>query len=99
MTNTVKRILDDIRDLAPGITSRVAEVEAGREIPSDLMKALKSIGIFRMCMPQSHGGLDLDLPALLEIIRVLGKIDGSIGWTAMISGGGGFIYSFFLCET
>ncbi|MEA2954970.1 MAG: hypothetical protein QOJ58_467, partial [Alphaproteobacteria bacterium] len=37
--------------------------------------------------PRSHGGLELDLPAALEIIEALGRIDGSVGWTAMISGG------------
>ena len=42
------------------------------------------IGIFRMYVPLSHGGLELDLPKGLEIIEALGRIDGSVGWTAMI---------------
>jgi alkylation response protein AidB-like acyl-CoA dehydrogenase len=40
-----------------------------------------------MFVPQSHGGLELDMPAALEIFRALGRIDGSVGWTAMIGGG------------
>ena len=86
MTNT-ERLLGDIRELAPDITSRAAEIEAGRRMPLDLVEALRSIGVFRIFVPQSHGGLELDLPAALEIIGALSRIDGSVGWTAMIGGG------------
>ena len=87
MTNTAKRLLANIRELAPDITSRAAEIEAGRRMPPDLVEALRSIGVFRIFVPQSHGGLELDLPAALEIIGALSRIDGSVGWTAMIGGG------------
>src|SRR6516165_11618260 len=60
MTNPAERLLADIRELATGITSRAAEIEAGRRMPADLVEALRSIGIFRMFVPQSHGGLELD---------------------------------------
>ncbi len=85
MTDTAKRLLADIRELAPGIAARAAEIEAGRRIPPDLVQALKSIGIFRLFVPQSHGGLEVDLPTALEVVAALGRIDGSVGWTAMIA--------------
>ena len=65
MTNTAERLLADIRELAPVITARAAEIEAGRRIPPDLVEALRSIGVFRMFVPRSHGGLELDLPTAL----------------------------------
>jgi alkylation response protein AidB-like acyl-CoA dehydrogenase len=40
-----------------------------------------------MFAPQSHGGLELNLPMALEVISALGRIDGSVGWTAMIGSG------------
>jgi indole-3-acetate monooxygenase len=64
-----------------------AEIEAGRRMPPDLVETLRSIGVFRIFVPQSHGGLELDLPTALEIIGALSRIDGSVGWTAMIGGG------------
>lgn len=88
MTNTPARLLADIHALAHEITSRAAEIEAGRRIPIDLVEALRSIGVFRTFVPRSHGGLELDLPAAVDIIRALGKIDGSVGWTAMVAGNG-----------
>jgi alkylation response protein AidB-like acyl-CoA dehydrogenase len=85
---TAKHLLADIRELAPEITARAAEIEAGRRIPLDMVEALRSIGVFRMFVPQSHGGLELDLPTALEVIGVLSSIEGSIGWTVAIAGGG-----------
>jgi alkylation response protein AidB-like acyl-CoA dehydrogenase len=79
MTHTAKRLLADIQKLAPDIKSRAAEIEAGRRIPPDLVETLKSIGVFRMFVPQSHGGLELNLPTALEIIKALARVEGSIG--------------------
>jgi len=87
MTQTAQGLLADIRELAPHVTSRAAEIETGRRIPPDLVEALRSIGVFRMFVPQSHGGLELDLPSALEVIGALGRLDGSLGWTAMIGAG------------
>jgi alkylation response protein AidB-like acyl-CoA dehydrogenase len=99
VTSTAKRLLADIRELAPDISSRAAEIEAGRRIPPDLVEALRSIGVFRMFVPQSHGGLELDLPTALEIIGAFGRIDGSVGWTAMIGAGGGIFAPLLPRET
>ena len=89
MPNSAQRMLADVRRLAPDIISRAAEVEALRHVPSDLIEALRAIGIFRMFVPRSHGGLEMDLPSAVEIIRALARIDGSVGWNAMIGSGGG----------
>jgi alkylation response protein AidB-like acyl-CoA dehydrogenase len=60
MTNAAKGLLADIRELAAGIAARAAEIEADRRLPPDLVEALRSIGVFRMLVPRSHGGLDRD---------------------------------------
>src|SRR3977135_1162263 len=87
MTQTAQRLLADIRKLAPHVTPRAAAIEAGRRIPVDLVEQLRSTGVFRLFVPQSHGGLELDLPTALEVIAALGRLDGSVGWTAMIGAG------------
>lgn len=89
MTKTPQNIMAEVRNLAPEIISRAGEIEALRHIPSDLIEALRTIGIFRMFVPRSHGGLELDLPSALEITRELASIEGSVGWNAMIGSGGG----------
>ncbi|HWL18454.1 MAG TPA: acyl-CoA dehydrogenase family protein, partial [Bradyrhizobium sp.] len=82
-------VLSDIKEIAGEITARAAEIEEARRVPLDLVNKLKSIGIFRMFVPQSQGGLELALPAGLKIITALSRLDGSLGWTAMIGSVGG----------
>ena len=79
-----KRLLIDIREVTPAIAARVADFEAERRMPSDVVDVLKAIGAFRVFVPRSHGGLELDLPSGLAIIAALARLDGSVGWTAMI---------------
>src|SRR5258708_9905561 len=87
MKNPVKHPFAEIQELAPAISSRAAEIEAARRMPPDLVEAMKSIGVFRIFVPQRHGGLELDLPAALQIFLALSRIDGAVGWAAMIGGG------------
>jgi alkylation response protein AidB-like acyl-CoA dehydrogenase len=77
----------EIAKLAPDISSRGAEIEAARRMPPDLVETLRSLGVFRMFVPRSHGGLELDIPEGLEVVRALSRVDGSVGWIAMIGSG------------
>ncbi len=88
MMKTAQSLLANIQDLAPAITARAAEIEAARRIPPDLIEKLKSIGVFRTLVPKSHGGLELDLDSVMDVIIALSRIDGSVGWCAMVATGG-----------
>ncbi len=77
-------VLRGVRALRPHIEERAAAVEADREIPKDLVNALRRCGVFRMYVPKSHGGLELDFLDSLGVISELAAADGSVGWTAMI---------------
>src|SRR5260221_6006943 len=84
MTKTANRLLANIRELAPSIISRAAEIEAGRQMPPDLVGALRSIGVYRMFVPQSYGGLELDLPAAGGVSCARRQQPGSVGRTAKV---------------
>ena len=80
-------VLADARALAGELAPRAAEFEAARTMPPDVVDQLREIGVFRMYAPKSHGGLELDFPVTLEILTALARIDGSLGWVAMIGAG------------
>jgi alkylation response protein AidB-like acyl-CoA dehydrogenase len=82
--NSAETLLSELRTRAPRMAARAAEIESGRRLPLDLVEELRSLGIFRMFVPVSHGGLELDVPTALEIFSALSRIDGSLGWTATI---------------
>ncbi|HYL58000.1 MAG TPA: acyl-CoA dehydrogenase family protein [Candidatus Acidoferrales bacterium] len=84
MTPQAKTLLDSVRQLAPSISARGAEIEAARRLPPDLLGQLIAAGCFRMFVPKSHGGLEVDVPASMEILETLATADGSTGWVVMI---------------
>jgi alkylation response protein AidB-like acyl-CoA dehydrogenase len=79
-------LLAAVRALAP-LAARSAEFEAARRMPLDVVGQLTELGVFRMYAPRSHGGLELDFPVTLEILTALARIDGALGWVAMIGAG------------
>jgi alkylation response protein AidB-like acyl-CoA dehydrogenase len=96
---TAELLLRAIQELRPAITARASEIETSRRIPADIVEALKRAGIFRMFVPRSYGGLELDLPTGLEILVKLAKIDSSVGWNAMTSSNGSLFSPFLPQQT
>jgi indole-3-acetate monooxygenase len=82
--NYLEQMLSHIADWEPAVASQAASIDANRRVPSKLVEAMRSIGVFRMFVPATHGGLEFDMPSSLEVFTALGRIDGSVGWTAMI---------------
>jgi alkylation response protein AidB-like acyl-CoA dehydrogenase len=92
-------LLRTIQELRPVLTARALEIEMSRRIPADVVDVLKRAGIFRMFVPRSYGGLEVDLPAGLEILVELAKIDSSVGWNAMTSSNGSLFAPFLPQQT
>jgi alkylation response protein AidB-like acyl-CoA dehydrogenase len=70
-----------VRDLAETIAARGEEIDRERRIPSDLVDRLVDAGCYRMLVPASHGGDELDLREVLDVIETLAEADGAVGWT------------------
>jgi alkylation response protein AidB-like acyl-CoA dehydrogenase len=68
------------RELAPKIRAAAGEIEAERELPRPLFEAIADAGLFRLALPRSIGGLELDLPTYVQVIEELGKADASTAW-------------------
>ncbi|MFI9642490.1 acyl-CoA dehydrogenase family protein [Micromonospora sp. NPDC051925] len=77
-------MLHAVRRLTPELTTRAADIEQAREIPADLLDALRTAGCFRMFVPRSHGGYEVDLRTGMTVLETLARADGSTGWTVMI---------------
>ncbi len=85
MGNNTGALLAAVRDLSPAITARSTEIESKRELPKDLLAELISAGFFRLSVPRSHDGLELNLPATLGVLEALGRADGSTAWLVMVN--------------
>jgi alkylation response protein AidB-like acyl-CoA dehydrogenase len=63
---------------------RSTRAEQDRRLPKELISALKSVRIYSMLVPRRYGGVELDAPSAVRAIAALAKLDGSVGWNAMI---------------
>ncbi len=61
-----QKLQNAVRDLLPVLTARGSDIEAARRVPPDLLEQLKSAGVFRMFLPESHGGCGLRLAGDVE---------------------------------
>lgn len=80
-------LLAGLKEMAPALAARSAEIEQLRRVPADIIEQLKAAGVYRMSTPRIYGGLELDYPTILQILRALAAIDGSIGWVSMLGVG------------
>ena len=98
---TLEQVLSRITELAPLVARRAQEIERGRRLPADLVSALKSARIYGMLVPRRYGGLELDPWSSFQAVAALARLDGSVGWNAMIGHIGAlmpFLASPALCE-
>ena len=72
--------IEAARALAPLIREYADEIDRERELPRPLFEALADAGLFRMMIPRSLGGSELDLPTYIQVIEELGKADASTAW-------------------
>lgn len=91
------QIVRNARTLAETLIAqpRGSEIEAARRLPTDIVDALRTAGVFRMNMPASWGGPEMTSMAQVEVIEALSRADASIGWCSFIWCDSG-IYSGYL---
>jgi alkylation response protein AidB-like acyl-CoA dehydrogenase len=65
------------------------EADRLARLPDEAVRVLRDGGLFRLWIPQRHGGLESSLPDALRVYEAAARIDGSVGWAVMIGNGGG----------
>jgi alkylation response protein AidB-like acyl-CoA dehydrogenase len=88
-------VLERVSALLPRIRAAEAEINEKRRLPEDLVEDIRATGVFRMAMPETWGGPQLDPLRQVEVIEALSYANGSVGWCAMIGCDGGY-YSAWL---
>jgi indole-3-acetate monooxygenase len=83
-------IVTAARALAPLIAESGGAMNAERRLPAPLVDALRRLGAFRMAVPRVYRGLELDPITQVRVVEELSRMDGSVGWCAMISTAGSF---------
>ncbi|HVC55370.1 MAG TPA: acyl-CoA dehydrogenase family protein [Stellaceae bacterium] len=72
--------LERARELKPMLAAAGDAIEAGREVTPQIVDAMIERGIFRMLLPRSIGGAELDPLTYTAVLEILAQGDGSTAW-------------------
>jgi indole-3-acetate monooxygenase len=87
VTDLAGELLAAARGLAPLVDTLRDRFDQDRTLPPALVDAMHKAGLFRMWVPRAMGGAELDPLSFLTVIEELSRIDGSVGWCAVIPAG------------
>jgi alkylation response protein AidB-like acyl-CoA dehydrogenase len=73
-------LLDVARSLGPVIRASAPAADRNRALPTPLFEELADRGFYRLLVPRSLGGYELDLPTYIAILGEVARHDGSTGW-------------------
>jgi alkylation response protein AidB-like acyl-CoA dehydrogenase len=80
--------VDVARALAPRIRAAADDGDRLRQLPRMLFETMADAGLFRLLLPRSCGGRELDLPTYIQVLEEVARADGSAAWC--VSQGNGF---------
>lgn len=66
--------------LQPDVRRHVAAIEQEQRFPRALVEQLHAAGFYRLAIPRSLGGWQLDPITLFRVVEVLSEAAGSVGW-------------------
>ena len=68
------------RELAPRVAAAADDIDRERELPEKLFTELADNGFFRLLVPRSLGGGEIDYLEHLSIVQTFAEVDGSTAW-------------------
>ncbi len=73
--------------LAPLLAAAAPRIEADKRLPPEVVDALHEAKLFRMLLPRSLGGAELELADFFEAVLALAEGDASVAWCVSQSSG------------
>lgn len=83
-TNGLDQLLTAVRSLAPLIHQHADAAEHNHRLSPEVVTALIDAGLFRLYLPHTLNGAELDPMAFAQVLEAIARIDGSTGWCTWI---------------
>jgi alkylation response protein AidB-like acyl-CoA dehydrogenase len=84
-SHTRNDLLASVRALAPRLRAASDEIERGRSLTEPLVQAMVEAGLYRMLLPRSLGGGEIDPLAYFDVVEALTKAESTAAWSVLIS--------------
>ena len=73
-------MIERARGLIPLIKAAAGRVERDRAIPPDVLEAMHEARLFRMLIPRSIGGEEVEPSTYFHVMEAIAMADASVGW-------------------
>ena len=87
------------RDLAPIIDEHADAIERDRRLPAPLLTAMHAAKMFRLLLPRSVGGEEVEPGTYLRAVEAISRHDGSLGWNMFVGNSSSLMAAYMLPET
>jgi alkylation response protein AidB-like acyl-CoA dehydrogenase len=68
------------RKIAPLLAAAAPRIDAAYELPPDVLDAMHAEGMFRLLVPRSLGGSELDPATYIQCVEAIASGDASVAW-------------------
>lgn len=86
------------RELAPRLAAHADAIERDRRLPPEVAAALADAGLFRMLVPEAHGGLEVAPLVFVRALEALALGDSAAAWCTMTAATTGAIAAYLPAE-
>ena len=80
------------------ITQKTFKAEDSGRLPDEVLEFIYENHLFKFFVPPDAGGLGLDMPEALALLKEVSKIDGNLGWLLSTGSGASYFYGFMQQE-
>jgi len=79
-TGITRSLLHGVAEVGPVIREHAAAAEAGRRLARTVFEAMRAAGLFRMLLPRSLGGLEVDPMTFALVVEAVARHDPAAAW-------------------
>ena len=79
------QIIDTVNDIARVLSQHIDEEEKQGRLSSEVVSSLKEVGFFKLFLPRSLGGLELDPVTTAKVVEGVATYNTAAGWSLMVA--------------
>jgi indole-3-acetate monooxygenase len=81
-------LLETVHEIGPVLSQYGTEERQNRRLSRPVMDALRDAGLFRLYMPLSMGGFEVDPLTTAKVVEEVSRYNTAAGWTLMVANTG-----------
>jgi len=81
----MEKLLETAKAIGPSLSQYVEEEENNRRLSQPVITALREAGFYKLYMPKSIGGLEIDPLTVSKLVEEVSRHNTAAGWSMMVA--------------